>query len=378
MPNLNNAISDRRRQTRSSIYHYLYQSPDPRSKQDISRDLNLSLPTVYQNITELLDAGLIEYAGSTPSAGGRPAMQLRITPGARCAIGISVTGHRLRFAAADLSREEIAYKDLPHSYNVEDEGYSAFVADTLERFIDESRLKRDRILGVGISVAGIIPPDSSTVLFAPTLYIRNLSLKGLIDAIPYSVLPWNDASSGGFAEWYGGKEARESIAFLSLAEGVGGAVLVNGDQYIGNNYRSGEFGHTCVEPNGLLCSCGKRGCLEAYCSSKRLSTDLGITLAEFFAGLENGNKEYTALWEDFKTHLVIGLHNIRMTLDCDIVLGGYLTGFLKPYLPELKEMLAEADPFDKDCNYLRISRYSKDSSMLGVALTFIRDYLNSI
>ena len=41
-------------------------------------------------------------------------------------------------------------------------------------------------------------------------------------------------------------------------------------------------------------------------------------------------------------------------------------------------MLAEADPFDKDCNYLRISRYSKDSSMLGVALTFIRDYLNSI
>ena len=75
---------------------------------------------------------------------------------------------------------------------------------------------------------------------------------------------------------------------------------------------------------------------------------------------------------------MIGLHNIRMTLDCDIVLGGYLTGFLKPYLPELKEMLAEADPFDKDCNYLRISRYSKDSSMLGVALTFIRDYLNSI
>ena len=95
MPNLNNAISDRRRQTRSSIYHYLYHSPTPRSKQDIARDLNLSLPTVYQNITELLDAGLIEYAGSTPSAGGRPAMQLRITPGARCAIGISVTGHQI-------------------------------------------------------------------------------------------------------------------------------------------------------------------------------------------------------------------------------------------------------------------------------------------
>ena len=87
MPNLNNAISDRRRQTRSSIYHYLYQSPDPRSKQDISRDLNLSLPTVYQNITELLDAGLIEYAGSTP--------QVRAAPSASVLQGIGFASLRL-------------------------------------------------------------------------------------------------------------------------------------------------------------------------------------------------------------------------------------------------------------------------------------------
>ena len=123
MPNLNNAISDRRRQTRNSIYHYLYQSPTPRSKQDIARDLNLSLPTVYQNITELLDAGLIEYAGSTPSAGGRPAMQLRITPSARCAIGISVTGHRLRFAGAGphLRSDEKAFA----SHDLSDAGQPA-------------------------------------------------------------------------------------------------------------------------------------------------------------------------------------------------------------------------------------------------------------
>ena len=377
MSGLNDTISERRRQTRSSVYHYLYQSPEPRSKQDISRDLNLSLPTVYQNVSELMNAGLIEYAGASQSAGGRPAMQLRIVPGARCAIGISITGHRLRFAATDLSREEIAYLDLPHNLNVEEEGYSEFVAERLEQFIDENNLDRKKILGVGISLAGIILPEISTVLYAPTLYLRNLSLKALIDAIPYPVLPWNDASSGGFAEWYG-SESRESIAFLSLAEGVGGAVLVNGDQYTGNNYKSGEFGHMCVEWNGLPCSCGKRGCLEAYCSAKRLSSDLDITLSDFFAGLEQGKSEYTAIWEDFKKHLIIALHNIRMSLDCDIVLGGYLTEYLKPYLPELREMLAESDPFDRECQYLRISRYSKDSSMLGVALTFIRDYLNSI
>ena len=377
MSELNDAITARRKQTRSSIYHYLYNAGEPRSKQDIARDLNLSLPTVYQNVTELINARLIDYAGAAQSAGGRPAMQLRILPDARFAIGISITGHRLRFSAADLSRKQVAYLDLPHHYNVEDEDYHTFVAQQLEEFIDSSHIDRQRLLGVGITLAGIILPDSQTVFYAPTLYIRNVSLQQLVQAIPYPVYVENDGNSGGFAEWFGSEE-RRSTAFLSLADGVGGAVLVNGDQYVGDHYRSGEFGHMCVEWNGLPCACGKRGCLEAYCGAQRLSGDLGITLTEFFRKLENKDPDAAALWEDYKKHLVIGLHNIRMVLDCDIVLGGYVTEFLEPYLPELKEMLAENDPFDKESSYLRISRYGKYSSMLGVALSFIRDFLNTI
>lgn len=377
MADLNDIITDRRRQTRSSIYHYLYASPTPCSKQEIARDLNLSLPTVYQNVAELLDGGLIEYAGAGQSLGGRPAMQLRIVADARVAIGISITGHRLRFTAADLSREETAYKDLSHQLNVEDAHYAEFVARQLEIFIDENGIDRSRLLGVGITLAGIILPEEQTVFYAPTLYIRNVSLKKLIEAIPYPVYTENDASSGGFAEWFGSNE-RESMAFLSLADGVGGAVLVNGDQYAGKNYRSGEFGHMCVEWNGLPCACGKKGCLEAYCNVQRLSGNLGITLEEFFKGLDAGNPDYVRLWEDFLRHLAIGIHNIRMVLDCDIVLGGYFSEYLKPRLPELKAMLIAMDPFDSECNYVRISRYSKYSAMLGVALYFIRDFLNSI
>ena len=245
MADLNDVITDRRRQTRSSIYHYLYASSAPCSKQEIARDLNLSLPTVYQNVAELLDAGLIEYAGAGQSLGGRPAMKLRIVADARVAIGISITGHRLRFTAADLSREETAYKDLAHQLNVEDEHYAEFVARQLELFIDENSIDRSKLLGIGITLAGIIIPEEQTVFYAPTLYIRNVSLKKLIEAIPYPVYTENDANSGGFAEWFGSNE-RESMAFLSLADGVGGAVLVNGDQYAGKNYRSGEFGHMCV------------------------------------------------------------------------------------------------------------------------------------
>ena len=251
------------------------------------------------------------------------------------------------------------------------------MAKQLERFIDENHIDRHRLLGVGITLAGIILPETQTVFYAPTLYIRNVSLKRLIEAIPYPAYAENDGNSGGFAEWYGSEEQR-STAFLSLADGVGGAVLVNGDQYVGDHYRSGEFGHMCVEWNGLPCACGKRGCLEAYCGAQRLSGDIGLSLEEFFRNLEAGDPDAITLWEDFKRHLVIGLHNIRMALDCDIVLGGYLTEFLEPYLPELKKLLAENDPFDRECSYLRISRYGKYSSMLGVALRFIREFLSNI
>ena len=206
MADLNDVITDRRRQTRSSIYHYLYASSAPCSKQEIARDLNLSLPTVYQNVAELLDAGLIEYAGAGQSLGGRPAMKLRIVADARVAIGISITGHRRRFTAADLSREETAYKDLAHQLNVEDEHYAEFVARQLELFIDENSIDRSKLLGIGITLAGIIIPEEQTVFYAPTLYIRTVSLKKLIEAIPYPVYTENDANSGGFAEWFGSNE----------------------------------------------------------------------------------------------------------------------------------------------------------------------------
>lgn len=352
-PVLEETLTERRRRTRSSIYHYLYSAEAPCAKQKIAADLNLSLPTVYQNLTELAEAGLIDYAGAQPSSGGRPAMNLAVVAGARVSVGVSITEHRLRFILTDLKLNELGYKDVRHGKNLTDGDYSEFLAAELECFLDEQGVDRARLLGVGLTVPAVVSLDTGTMVFAPTLNLYNIPFERLLHAIPYATHPENDGTSGGFAEWFSSPGER-NLAYLSIEDGVGGAVLVNGAQFIGNNNRSGEFGHMCVHPGGLKCVCGRRGCLEAYCTATRLSDQLGITLRDFFAGVEEGRAEYRRLLDDYLEHLAIGVHNIRQALDCDVVIGGFMAKFLEPYLPALRDMLTELDPFDTDGGYAAI------------------------
>ena len=246
---LDQTISARRRQTRSSIYRYLYEAGVPCSKQQIAAALGLSLPTVYQNLTELAAAGLIGEAGMQPSSGGRPATQLSILADARLSAGVCITRQRLRFILTDLSRRELGYKDVRHQKDVSDPDYSAFLAAQLERFLDENGVDRGKLLGVGVSLAGVISAESRSILFAPTLALRDVPFSQLLQAIPYPTRLENDGTCGGFAEWFSSPGTR-NIAFLSIEDGVGGSVLVNGAQFTGDNGRSGEFGHMCVEPAG--------------------------------------------------------------------------------------------------------------------------------
>ena len=375
MSELNNHISDRRKQTRSAVFRYLYEASSPRSKLDISKDLELSMPTVYQNVGELLEAGLVEYCGLGESSGGRPPMYLRTVGNVCCAIGMNIKAKTLDIAAADLSGRETAFRSLPYSVPVDSPEFAAFAAAELERFINENGLLRDRLLGVGITLGGLVSGDS--VLFAPTLGVRDINLELLVNTIPYPTILENDANSGGFAEWFSGG-GRNSMAYLFLAEGIGGTMFVNSDEFRGVNGRSGEFGHMCVEKGGKLCNCGKHGCLEAYCSSLRFQKELGMDTDEYFRSLEENDPVALAFWEDYSSHLITAIHNVRMVLDCDVVLGGYQAKFLELHLPELKSRLAEVNPFDSSTDYLRIAKDPESSSTLGVSLYFIRDFIDSI
>lgn len=367
----------RKAQTRGRIYQNIYDSHGLSTKQSLASDLGLSLPTVYQHLAELMNEGLVTYSGQRLSTGGRRANALTVVPDARIAIGLSVTDNRLRLAAANLCLQELAYRSVPSALRPGDSEYGSFLAQELERFLDEEQLNRKKILGVGVSVPAVLSSNGSRVLLAPTLRMQDTSLEHLVSQIPYRSYMDNDGSFGGSAEWLM-RHSRSSMAYLSLEDGVGGAVMAAGAVYPGDNRRSGEFGHMCVEPGGLPCKCGKRGCLEAYCSAGRIREELGISLEEFFIGLGTHNARYEALWQDLLRHLALGINNIRMVLDCDVVLGGFLSEYLAPYLPQLKDYVRALNTFEESADYLHLSILRRHTAPLGAAFYFIQDFLDNI
>ncbi len=328
---------DRKRATRNSVYHYLYNCKDFCSRQILANELGLSLPTVYQNLAELMELGLVCATDEKLSTGGRRVEGLSIVEDARFAVGVSVSDDALRISAVDLRLNELAYKKVSMRHPDDRMIYVKRIRDELDCFIDEIGIDRGRLLGVGIAFPGIVSKDGMTLEYAPTLGLRNVSLKEFSENSPYEIHIENDANCGGGAEQFA-REGKENIAYLSIEEGIGGAVF----------------------------------------SSRRISTDLGIALEEFFEGIQNRNIDYYMKWESYLYHLATGINNIRMVLDCDVVLGGFMTEYLADSMPRLREYLAALNSFEHSADYVHLSRQRKHAIPMGATLHFITKFLDEL
>ncbi len=362
---------------RSRIYRTLYSSRGQCTKQSLAKSCSISMPTVYQNLRDLMAEGLVRYSGQELATGGRKAQGLDIVPEARMSVGIAVDEHKLRLIAVDLRLRELAYRELQFDLLSSLSERSVSLAETLETFLDANQLDRSRLLGVGVTIPGLISPDHTRILFAPTLGLRDVPLKTLTQGIPYPLLVENDGSASGHAECFV-RGAGRNMAYISLEDGVGGAVLMNGKPYEGDRVQSGEFGHICVEPGGLRCSCGRQGCLEAYCSARRIEQSLGVSPEAFFQGAAEHEPEYEHLLYDMLRHLAVAINNIYLVLNCDVVIGGFLSEYLQPWLPALRRYVLACSPFAESADFVRLSALRRHITPLGAALYHVRQFVDRI
>ena len=343
------------------------------SKPEIANELGWSMPTVLQIVKELTLSGLITESGKYESTGGRKASVLSVVPEHRFSIGIDITANHISCVVIDLCGK-IIHKTRVKSVFEDTQNYFDKAADIMNRIIDESGVDKAAILGVGVSLPGIVDKSAETLVRSHVLKQEHMSLRYLSQSIGYPTAYENDANSALLAEM---RYIDSDMIYLSLSSSVGGAIYFNGSIYEGHNHRCAEFGHMIIEPNGRQCYCGKNGCVDAYCSAQVL-LKYADTLEIFYERLEDGDSEISNVWNSYLEHLAITISNLRMIFDCDIMIGGYVGGYIKSYMAQLSQKTARYNKFEKDTMYIKNCTYEKEASAVGAAMYFVDKYFNEL
>lgn len=345
------------------------------SQKELADKTNISWPTVLQNVGELREMGLIEDTGAFQSTGGRKAKAIAPIADARFAVGADITLNHISLVLVNLCGNICASaRTRMHFENTS--SYYESLASLVEEFLLENHASDHRILGIGISLPGITDDASGKIISSHVLGIPSMPYARISRHLPYPAFFVNDANAAGYAEM------RDHIGrngiYLSLSNSVGGAVFLDGKLYEGESHHGGEFGHMTLFPGGVPCYCGKKGCLDAYCASLRLSDQTNGDLDEFFRRLSEGDPLLLPVWEEYLTHLSYAVNNLRMSFDCDIILGGYIGAYLDRFLDPLTEKLEELNTFEMDGSYVKPCRYKLEASALGAALKWIEKFISEI
>ena len=362
---------------RSKIYQYIYRSKLT-SKLQIVQDLQMGLSTVSQNLNLLENEGLIEKNGYFDSTGGRKANAIQIVSDFRISIGVGILKNIFHITAIDLYGNTVYTDTIPLTYS-NTAAYYQQITDKVKDFIDKNQYPENKILGVSIATQGITSPDNTTVIYGNIMNNTGMRLKDFSRHLPYPCHLEHDSKSAAFLELWNHPELDSAVVLL-LNRNLGGAIITNHQIHQGRSMHSGTIEHICVNPDGPLCYCGNRGCLETYCSANSLEQASGMTIKEFFPLLrEKKSPQLIQIWEDYLKHLAFAMKNLNLVIDAPIIISGYLA----PYFTEedtdyLLEQINSMTPFELEKEQLLVGTHGQYTPAIGAALYYIEQFIQSV
>jgi predicted NBD/HSP70 family sugar kinase len=363
---------------RQLIYQYIRTNSSV-SKQDIVVALQLSLPTVTQNLEYLKEQRLIDTSRKIKNTGGRNATAYTYMKSAKMAIGIYITAHHINAVAVDLSGNVTGIIKEKCQFNLDDDAYLRKIGESVERVKEEAQIPDEDLLGVGIAVPGLVSNDGESILYGMTLNFTGMTRKEIAKYVPYTNRLVHDSYAAGYAETWNDHRVKNGF-YLSLGNSVGGSIIINQSIYEGDTQKGGEIGHMVVVPKGgEKCYCGKYGCFDTICRASILDQYTDGNLEEFFSLLKQGDETAGQLWDEYLDNLAVAVHNMRILFDGVIIVGGYVGAYIGDYMQELCERVDEHNPFtDKAEDYLMQCGYKIEATAAGAAIFFVDDFLNSI
>lgn len=362
---------------RSKVYQYIYRKKIA-SKLQIVQDLQMGLSTVSQNLNLLEQDGLIEKNGYFESTGGRKANAIQIVSDFRISIGIGILKNMFHITAVDLYGNALYTNTIPFPYSNTPDYYKQ-VTDKIKEFIATNQYDEEKILGVSIATQGITSPDHSTVLYGNIMNNTGMILEDFSRYLPYPCYLEHDSKSAAFLELWKHPELDSAVVFL-LNRNLGGAIITNHQIHQGSSMHSGTIEHICINPDGPLCYCGNRGCLETYCSANALEQAAGMNIKDFFSLLrEKKSPQLTQIWKDYLHHLAFAMKNINLIVDAPIIISGYLAPyFLEDDIAYLTKHINVSSPFALNKEHIFVGTNGQYTPAIGAALFYVNQFIHAI
>jgi predicted NBD/HSP70 family sugar kinase len=352
------------------------------TKLDISRKLDISVPTVTTIVGELKEEGIVEEAGMATSTGGRKPVIIRFLPDSRYSIGIDLGRDYVRAVLTNLDSKIIEDRIKGLSVITEQE-VLIVTKNLIEDLLNSQEGIQNKLLGVGFSLPGIVDEKELTLKIATNFRLKNISFKELEAYFNLPIFLENEANAGALAESkLGIAKDLNNLIYVSVTEGIGGGILINDDMYKGSDRRAGEIGHMSISKNGRQCNCGRKGCWETYASNRALIKDYNEksdkkikSVSEVIQRFGIGEENAVQTVQDYIENLAHGIQNLIFIFNPDyIVLGGEISKYASIFSQELSNKVFGSNEFynEGDVSIL-FSSLGSDSNILGASLIPILD-----
>jgi predicted NBD/HSP70 family sugar kinase len=240
------------------------------SRAEIARRTGLSRSTVSSVVADLIAAGLAREGEAVVTRGargtGRPAVPITLDPSAGVALGIDLSHDGIRVVLSDLAHEVLQERwGEADVVGMGAEEVLSLVGDTVHRALEATGTPTERLVGAALAVPAPIDPDSGHLGAESVIpSLAGFDLAGHLSArFGFRVRAENDANLCALAELLWGVGAgHQNAVYVKLSRGIGAGLVIGGRLYRGVHGGAGEIGHTAVVPEGPVCRCGNRGCLE--------------------------------------------------------------------------------------------------------------------
>lgn len=319
---------------------------------DLSRELNISIPTATKLVTELKEDGYLTDHGKIETAGGRRPNVFGLCADAFYFMGVDVRRRRIEFVLVNFKGNVIHKKE--NVLFILENTPEAFerVCEETEKFISELEIPKDKIIGIGMSLTGRVDANNG---YSYTYF--NFNETPLTDILQERLgirtYIENDSRAMMYAEKiFGVVKDEKNVLFLNLGRGVGVGMMFEDKLYYGKTGFAGEFGHIPLFDNEIICHCGKKGCLETEAS--------GIALEKMFVARMNAG-ETSVLSEKRKAGKDILLYDIIEAANNDDVLSISL-------ISEIAEKLGRGVG-------VLINLFNPELVIVGGSLSLVGDYL---